>query len=136
MRITKLLIIFSITCIGLATGQPITFTGNVESDFTDAFTVTVADPFGADVGMPGVYPPGTISGNDIKDVRFYYDSSTDILYVGLNTYTIAGDVDSDGSRICMEGCEELVAAHGVRRVAPQKAVKKPIADVGAVVLIS
>ena len=96
MRITKLLIIFSITCIGLATGQPITFTGNVESDFTDAFTVTVADPFGADVGMPGVYPPGTISGNDIKDVRFYYDSSTDILYVGLNTYTIAGDVDSDG----------------------------------------
>jgi hypothetical protein len=37
-----------------------------------------------------------ISGHDMRDVRFFYDFGTDILYVGINTYEIAGDVDGDG----------------------------------------
>jgi hypothetical protein len=40
---------------------------------------------------------GTISGNDMSQVKFHYDAVADVLYVGIDTYTIAGDVDNDGN---------------------------------------
>lgn len=94
-----------------ANAQPVTFTGDVETDFTHSQTRTVVDPGGVDVGMPTSFPPGTISGNDMKDVRLIYDPTTDILYVGINTYGIAGDVDGDGDPANTSAT--LVAAGGV-----------------------
>ena len=82
------------TCLAVS-AAPV-FTGNVESDFTVAGSMTIVDPTGVDVGVPSVAPPGVVSGNDMKDVRMYHDPATDVLYVGLNTYVIAGDVDDDG----------------------------------------
>lgn len=72
------------------------FTGDVEADFTEPGTWAIVDDGGVDVGVPPQAPQGAISGNDIKDIRFLYNNATDVLYVGLNTYGIAGDVDGDG----------------------------------------
>lgn len=73
----------------------VVFTGNVESDFTGSGVVTVVDPGAVDVGLPLAAPAGTVSGNDLKDVRFSYDGTD--LSVGFNAFTIAGDVDNDGN---------------------------------------
>jgi hypothetical protein len=77
---------------------PPPFSGNVEADFNpaDLGVVVINDPGGNDTPMPAWTPPGAISGMDMKDIRFYYDSCDDILYVGINTYTIAGDVEDNG----------------------------------------
>lgn len=72
-----------------------TFTGNVTADFTGAGVLIITDPVG-DVGMPSGVPPGTISGWDMSDLRLTYNVATDTLYVGINTYGIAGDADGDG----------------------------------------
>jgi hypothetical protein len=40
---------------------------------------------------------GLISGWNIKDVALYYNSSTDTMYVGVNTYGVAGNVDGNGT---------------------------------------
>ena len=73
-----------------------TFTGDVEVDFTTPGTFILVDAAGIDVGVPTAFPVGTVSGNDMKDVRLFYDAASDVLYVGINTYVIAGDVDGDG----------------------------------------
>jgi cysteine-rich repeat protein len=73
-----------------------TFTGDVLADFTEAAVVNVPDPDAIDVGIPLGFPAGTISGNDMRGVRFLLDSATDTLYIGMDTYGIAGDVDGDG----------------------------------------
>jgi choice-of-anchor A domain-containing protein len=82
---------------GQALAGPVTFTCNVPADFSGPDVFTALDPGIIDVGMPIAFPLGTISGNDMADVRFEYDPATDILYVGINTYNIAGDVDADGN---------------------------------------
>jgi len=77
----------------------VTFTGNVETDFpgTDPDMSICADPGGQDVFVPS-HPSAPISsGWDIKDVRLAYNSATDILYVGLNSYQTVGDADTDGN---------------------------------------
>ncbi len=76
---------------------PPTFTGDATVDFdpADDGVIVIADPGGQDVAIPS--PPFTPpTGYDIEDIRLYYDRDTDILYVALNTYTIAGDSDNDG----------------------------------------
>lgn len=73
-------------------------TGDAESDFTvanDPGVVIHLDPGGVDVGMPPVFPFGTISGHDLKDLRLSYDPVADILYVAFNSYGVAGDPDAD-----------------------------------------
>jgi len=75
------------------------FTGNVEIDFldTDPSISVCTDPGGQDVFVDE-HPSAPISsGWDIKDVRLAYDSATDILYVGLNSYQTVGDADTDGN---------------------------------------
>jgi hypothetical protein len=72
--------------------QPV-FTGNVESDFVGPCVTIVPDP--EDVVMGDQFG-SAISGFDIKDIRFCYDASNDTLYVGINSFGIAGDADGDG----------------------------------------
>jgi len=86
--------VFVIYTLPVAADTPI-FSGNVETDFIGPDIVIIEDPEQIDVAMPSDFPTGTISGNDIKDVRFFYDADEDILYVGINTYLIAGDVDGN-----------------------------------------
>ncbi len=87
--------------------QGLTLTGNVENDFEGARMVVVPDnavfdsnaPILPDVGVPSPpFPtnPRPVSGWDIKDVRFFYDRQSDVLYVGINFFGIAGDADGDG----------------------------------------
>ncbi|HMV67418.1 MAG TPA: DUF4215 domain-containing protein, partial [Myxococcota bacterium] len=81
---------------GSALAAPPVFTGDVTSDFVGADVWLFNDPGAIDVGVPIAFPVGTISGNDMADVRMVYDPIGDTLYVGINTYVIAGDVDGDG----------------------------------------
>lgn len=81
----------------LAWSAPPILSGDVEVDFVDPDGSLFPDPNGVDVGVPvPPFPAGTISGNDMADTRLYYDFASDTLYVGINTYVIAGDVDGDG----------------------------------------
>ncbi|HMV65928.1 MAG TPA: DUF4215 domain-containing protein [Myxococcota bacterium] len=82
---------------GQALAGPVTLTCNVPSDFSGPDAMISLDPGGIDVGVPIAFPLGTISGNDMADTRFEYDPVSDTLYVGINTYNIAGDVDADGN---------------------------------------
>jgi hypothetical protein len=81
-----------------ALAQP-AFTGDVETDFPDAdpSILIFADAGGKDVLVPAHPVTNTSSGWDIKDVRLTYDSATDILYVGLNSYETVGDADTNGN---------------------------------------
>ena len=82
------------TPVGAATPP---FTGDVPTDFTGPGILTIPDPGGVgDVGLPFTAPGGTVSGWDMADLRLTYDEVTDTLYVGINTYGIAGDADGDG----------------------------------------
>jgi hypothetical protein len=81
-------------------GATVTFTGNVTVDFnsTAPGILTIPDPGGVgDVGLPANAPNGTISGWDMMDLRLTYNATTDILYVGINTFGICGDADGDGN---------------------------------------
>jgi choice-of-anchor A domain-containing protein len=82
---------------GVAFATPI-LTCNAEADLlpVDPDVDVFLDPSGIDVGMPIAFPFGTVSGHDLKDVRFHYDLASDTLTVGLNTFVIAGDADGDG----------------------------------------
>lgn len=73
-------------------------TGDAELDFADMDPAVQVhpDPDGVDVGMPSVFPAGTISGHDVRDLRLSYDIATDVLYVAINGYRIVGDADADG----------------------------------------
>jgi len=80
------------------------FTGNASVDFlipgTNELlpgTDVLIDPGGKDVGLP--IPPfneNDTSGWDIKCCYYYYNRSSDTLFVGLDFYIIAGDADGDG----------------------------------------
>ena len=77
--------------------QP-TFTGNAPADFTQPDTVIIADPGGVDdVGLPIQAPLGTVSGWDVVALYFDYDHTADIMYIGVDTFGICGDVDGDGN---------------------------------------
>lgn len=98
----------------LALATPPTFTGDVSVDFDPEVegVIVISDPGGIDVPIPA--PFTAPSGFDIEDVRLYYDRATDILYIGLNTYVIAGDIDNDGDpngtspeMEAMEGTDEI-----------------------------
>ena len=93
----RLSVLLSLGLSAQAVAGPVTFTGDATADFVGPDVQTLVDPSGIDVGIPLAFPLGTISGNDGADTRFSYDPATDTLYVAINTYTIAGDVDNDGN---------------------------------------
>jgi hypothetical protein len=84
-------------------------TGDAAKDFTDTrFDATSGRPknFGVvrvqdgtdspDVGVPGQFPRGTISGWDIRAIFFQYDDLKDELLIGVDCFGVCGDADGDG----------------------------------------
>jgi uncharacterized repeat protein (TIGR01451 family) len=96
LLVTLALAVLMVMAVPVMGASP-TFSGDVEADFpTGPDILTFPDPDGQDVFVP-LHPGAPISsGWDIKDVRVTYDSATDILYVGLNSYQTVGDADTDG----------------------------------------
>ena len=74
-----------------ALAAPINFTGYVASDFNPAtnpnVVVTPVSSNPLNIGQqPWETANGWVSGWSIQDIRTYYDSSTDTMYVGINTF--------------------------------------------------
>jgi hypothetical protein len=85
-----------------AAADPITFTGNVANDFnpqTNPEVVVIPhSSTPVHIAQPQwMSDSGFVSGWNIKDVRLGYDPKTDIMYVGVNTFGIAGNVDGNGT---------------------------------------
>jgi hypothetical protein len=84
---------------------PITFTGNVANDFNPQTTpgvVVITDSthenYPVHIAQPSwMTESGLVSGWNIKDLRLSYDSSSDTMSVGVNTYGVAGNVDGNGT---------------------------------------
>jgi hypothetical protein len=83
---------------------PITFTGNVATDFSQTIpgvvviTDSLHDNSPVHIAQPAwMTAGGLVSGWNIKDVRLDYDAKTDTMYVGVNTYGVAGNVDGNGT---------------------------------------
>ena len=76
------------------------FTGDAEVDFdpaTNPDVVVIVDPGGNDdVGVPASLT-GVTSGLDIRDIRYFYQASTDELFFAINYNGIGGDPDGDGN---------------------------------------
>lgn len=84
-------------------------TGRVDEDFL-GMGETFPDPGGS--GPGGDVPTGAglePSGSDFVSLRLYYDERLDILYVGAETYGIAGDADGDQDP---DGTSAALAAAG------------------------
>jgi hypothetical protein len=85
--------------------DPITLTGNVATDFnpqTNPGVVVITDSLHAinpaHIAQPAwMTSEGLVSGWNIKDVRLDYNAATDTMYVGVNTYGVAGDVYGGGT---------------------------------------
>ncbi len=96
------LIALAIVSTRSATAAPITFTGNVATDFNPATNSSVVVIPHSDVPIHIAQPAwmtnsGLVSGWNIKDIRLDYNQQTDTMYVGVNTFGIAGNVDSNGT---------------------------------------
>lgn len=113
--------------------QGLTLTGNVENDFVGTQTVIVPDnavfdnnaAIPLDVGVPSPpFPfPSPASGWDIKDVRFFYDRESDVLYVGINFFGIAGDADADGDPANSSATLTAVGGSDVGNLGPGEAIQ-------------
>jgi hypothetical protein len=84
-----------------APAAAINFTGFVANDFnpSDKSVVVIPvdpDPTNRIFQLSEMTQKGIINGYAIKDMRLSYDSKTDNLYVGLNTYSIAGTAIGNG----------------------------------------
>jgi hypothetical protein len=84
-----------------ATADAIAFTGNVANDFSSSNPNVVTIPVSNDPNSIGVASwmesQGLISGWAVKDIRLDYNAATDQLFVGVNTWGIAGDADGKGN---------------------------------------
>ena len=82
---------------GLAQAQQVDFTGTVLVDFPNAVEGVdrAIDPGRIDVGLPDVLVDA-VSGYDIDELRLSYHRASDTLFVGIQTFGIAGDIDGDG----------------------------------------
>jgi len=109
----RIVLRWSMVAIGLlaartAAADPITFTGNVASDFSYNSTGTSSTNSSVDI-IPHSDTPvhiaqpqwmtsaGLVSGWNINNVAVAYDSQNDTLYVGIKTFGIAGNVDGNGT---------------------------------------
>jgi hypothetical protein len=88
--------------IRAANADPITFTGFAQNDFNPNTNQNVqvfsidSDPLNNIAETPYMLANNRITGWAVKDLRLAVDPSTQSLYVGLNTYGIAGDADGNG----------------------------------------
>ena len=88
-------------------------TGDVEKDMPvqPGVSIIVDNPYPSAPGSTGlpISNPSDIdiatwmksdnrqTGMNIKDLRLYYDQAADRMYVGVNMFGIAGDIDGDGN---------------------------------------
>ncbi|MFT5431922.1 MAG: hypothetical protein ACI9OJ_002620, partial [Myxococcota bacterium] len=113
----RLLGLIAVTGLWITTasaGTPI-LSGDVEADFSPAGfmdMIVIADLQGgeapgevfSDIDYYDQAPdpgPNWFSGVDVKDVRLIYDPTDDTMYVGLNFFGIAGDMDGNGDPSAM-----------------------------------
>lgn len=81
--------------VGNSQGNPI-FTGNASADFINTGGYLHFNDFVYDVGLPPAAPANTVTGWDMQTAFFFYDWSTDNLYVGVDFAGIFGDADGNG----------------------------------------
>ncbi len=100
-RIKKLALAFGLVGAAgsVAAAAPITFTGNVETDMPVSPNTTIIQGTspGSVAQAPWITAAGWITGWNIKDVRVSYDKGSDTLFVGINTYSIAGNSSGNGT---------------------------------------
>ena len=89
--------------IRVASAAPIDFTGFVAQDFNPntnpdvkSFTIDT-NPSNTIYQTPYMLQNNEVTGWAVKDLRLSYDSSTNVMSVGVNTYGIAGDADGNGN---------------------------------------
>ncbi len=95
-------IVAAVLCVQSAVAAPITFTGNVAADFnpaTNSNVIVIPHSNVPDhIAQPAwMTSAGLVSGWNIQDIRLDYNAQTDTLYVGVNTFGIAGNVDGNGT---------------------------------------
>jgi hypothetical protein len=80
---------------------PIAFTGNVASDFKvpgAQFYAAPQDQYPVHIAQPAwMTQSGLVSGWNFHNIGLYYDHASDTMYVGVNTWGIAGNVDGNGT---------------------------------------
>jgi hypothetical protein len=95
---------------------PISFTGDAEKDFNPTADQSIKviqidpDPLNRIIQLPQMTSQGIINGYAIKDIRLQYDEKTDVLSVGMNSYSIAGSAIGNGGA---EMAKALTASGGV-----------------------
>jgi hypothetical protein len=88
--------------IRVASAAPMTFTGSVEQDFNPNTNQDVqkfvidTNPFNNIYHTPYMIQQNAVTGWAVKDLRLAYDTSSNTMAVGVNTYGIAGDADGNG----------------------------------------
>ena len=74
------------------------FTGDVAHDFpTSATTTVIPGKLGSVAQSAFITRNGWTSGFLVESVRLTYDKGTDTAFVGVQTYSIAGDADGNGN---------------------------------------
>ena len=101
-RISRTMIVLSLASFLLgsthgAKADFINFTGNVASDFPASTGTTVIDGRPGSVAeSPYIIQNGWTTGFLVESLRLNYDRTSDTLFVGVQTYSIAGDADGNG----------------------------------------
>jgi hypothetical protein len=108
--VSRIVLRWSLIVVALLGAQtvvaaPITFTGNVANDFnpqTNPSVVVITDSTHQNdpihIAQPSwMTESGLVSGWNIQDLRLNYNAATDTMYVGVNTYGVAGNVDGNGT---------------------------------------
>jgi hypothetical protein len=94
------LIALTLLWAGSVHAAPISFTGNVASDFSGPGTQVFEmpqDQTPVHIGQASwMNSAGLVSGWNFHYIATYYDASTDTMYVGVKNWGIAGDVDGKG----------------------------------------
>jgi hypothetical protein len=86
-----------------AHADPITFTGNVAQDMNPNTNTSVqvlpidSNPLATIAETPYMVQNNIVTGWAVKDLRLSYNSATDTMYVGVNSYGISGDADGNGN---------------------------------------
>ena len=91
LYIWNIALLIVLTLQATANSASIQFTGNVANDFNPAtnpgVVVTPVSDDATNIGQPASDTAnGWVSGWSIQDIRTYYNSSTDTLYVGVDTF--------------------------------------------------
>lgn len=102
-RIPSSLMLAMMALLILTSGQHsradvIDFTGNVADDFpTSAISGSIPGQPGSIAEASYIIQNGWTTGFLVESVRFSYDQKTDTMFVGVQTFSIAGDADGNGN---------------------------------------